>query len=113
MDGEGTANLEEVVREGLLEFVTIKNYNEEVNCTNNWGKRISNRENKHSFIHHSFHMQNISRARQCSRPQGYCDKQDEFPISKIISHWNANKQGEHSLISLQLQIADHLPYVIC
>lgn len=82
MDGEGTANLEAVVREGLLEFAIVKNYNEEVHYRNNWGKRISNRGNKHSFIHHSFHMQNISCARQRSRPQGHCDKQDEFPVSK-------------------------------
>lgn len=32
MDGEGIANLDEEVREGFLEFVTIKDYNEEVNC---------------------------------------------------------------------------------
>ena len=32
MDGEGIANLEDEVREGFLEFVTTKDYSEEVNC---------------------------------------------------------------------------------
>lgn len=32
----GTANLEAVERKGFLEFVTVKNYNEEVNCKNIW-----------------------------------------------------------------------------
>lgn len=32
----GTANLEAVEREGFLEFVTVKNCKEEVNCKNIW-----------------------------------------------------------------------------
>lgn len=88
MDRERTADLQEVVREGFLDFVTIKNYNEEVNSKNIWGKKISNRGNKHLFIiysfTHSFNMEHGSWARQCSRPQGDCDKQDEF-LQKHVS----------------------------
>lgn len=88
MDRERTAYLQEVVREGFLDFVTIKNYNEAVNCKNIWGKKISNRGNKHLFIiysfTHSFNIEHGSWARQSSRPQGDCDKQDEF-LQKHVS----------------------------
>lgn len=63
MDGEGTAILEEVVREGFFEFVTIKDHNEEVNYKDSWGKRISQKGNSHSFTH-SFKMKHLLNARQ-------------------------------------------------
>lgn len=88
MDGEGIANLEEEVREGFLEFVTIKDYNEEVNCKDIWGKMISNRGISHSFVHsfiiHSFNMEHLLCARNYSRSQGYCEKQDK--ISDLQEH---------------------------
>lgn len=52
MDGEGTLNLAEVVREGFFVFVTIKDHNEERNYEDTWGKRISN-QGQQPFIHSS------------------------------------------------------------
>ena len=68
MDEEGIAILEEVIREGFLEFVIIKDHSEEVNYKDIWGKRFSNRGNSHSFIHsfihHPFNIEHLLCARQ-------------------------------------------------
>lgn len=52
MDGKRISDLEQVVIESVLEFVTIKDYKEEVNCKGIWRKKIQTGD--HSFIHHLF-----------------------------------------------------------
>ena len=78
MDGKWIADLEQVVIESVLEFVTIKDYKEEVNCKGIWRKKISNggRGTIHSFIIYSFHMEHRLCTRKC--PQGEFNKQGKI-----------------------------------
>lgn len=76
MDGKRIADLEQVVIESVLEFVTIKDYKEEVNCKGIWRKKISTRGTIHSFIIYSFHMEHLLCNRKC--PQGDFNKQGKI-----------------------------------
>ena len=53
MDGKWIADLEQVVIESVLEFVTIKDYKEEVTVRASEGRR-SQMWGDHSLIHHLF-----------------------------------------------------------
>lgn len=108
MDGEGTAILEEVVREGFFEFVTIKDHSEEVNYKDSWGKRISQKRQQpfvHSFLQYEA---SIKRQTVILGSRDTMINKTKALISRSMSHCNANKQGENSLISLQPQITDQL-----
>lgn len=76
MDGKRISDLEQVVIESVLEFVTIKDYKEEVNCKGIWRKKISNGGTIHSFIIYSFHNEYLLCTRKS--PQGDFDKQGKI-----------------------------------
>lgn len=79
--GGRITDLREEVREGFPEFVTIKDPDEEMKCKDIWEKSISDRGNIHSF-----NMEHLLCARQCSRPQDTVINKTKPLISGSRSH---------------------------